>query len=391
MPARLRVPTMALVLFAAVAVEGRGRQLLEIDGVELRGDAQLVVSGGGTCNVLESDTSYEEKKANHGAPMDIWRLNISVHNGSGRWLDHLIAGFQIEAEWPDCTNWEIPEARRFAQPIEWANSNGHIQESGRNVVAPGRTLTHTKFFIVLRDDPEPQFENWSMDFDFAAAPPEAAETPIAAPQMSAEQDMLFWQSIMNSTNRADFEAYLRQFPDGAFRALAQNRLAALDGSGSDFPAANRFPAGTNPQADLDSRQTDQPFRPEPPPAVPAPEPLCRGQADENPCWIALATHPDCYTWNPNPQQNEIARWSGQCSDRRPDGLGTLDWIHDGGWQTSTGVFRGGRSHGHWTYRDSDGTSGEGSYSDGEEHGTWVFRFADGTAETREFVHGEAQQ
>ena len=37
MPARLRVPTMALVLFAAVAVEGRGRQLLEVDGVELRG------------------------------------------------------------------------------------------------------------------------------------------------------------------------------------------------------------------------------------------------------------------------------------------------------------------------------------------------------------------
>ena len=179
MPARLRVPTMALVLFAAVAVEGRGRQLLEIDGVELRGDTQLVLSGGGTCNVLESDTSYEEKKANHGAAMDIWRLDFSVHNGSGRWLDHLIAGFQIEAEWPDCTNWDGPDAGQFAQPIEWANSAGHIQESGRNVVAPGRTLTHTKFFIVLRGDPEPRFENWSMDFDFAAAPP--AESGAGSP------------------------------------------------------------------------------------------------------------------------------------------------------------------------------------------------------------------
>ena len=131
--------------------------------------------------------------------------------------------------------------------------------------------------------------------------------------------------------------------------------------------------------------------PEPPPTVPAPEPLCRGQADENPCWIALATHPGCYTWNPNPQQNEIVRWSGQCSDGRPDGLGTLDWIHDGGWQTSTGTFRRGRSHGHWTNRDFDGSSSEGPYVDGERHGTWVFRFADGTAVIREFVHGEAQQ
>ena len=134
---------MALVLFAAVAVEGRGRQLLEIDGVELRGDTQLVLSGGGTCNVLESDTSYEERKENHGDPMDIWRLDFSVHNGSGRWLDHLIARYGIESEWPECTNWDGPDAGAFAQSVEWANSNGHIQESGHNVVAPGRTLTAT--------------------------------------------------------------------------------------------------------------------------------------------------------------------------------------------------------------------------------------------------------
>ena len=170
MPPRLRVPTIALVVCAALAVEGRGRQLLEVNGIELRGIEQLVLSGGGTCNVLESDTSYEEKKANHGTPMDIWRLDFAVRNGSGRWLDHLIARFQIEAAWPDCTNWNGPDAGQFAQPIEWADSAGHIQESGRNVVAPGQTLTHTKFFIVLRGDPEPRFENWSMDFDFAAGP-----------------------------------------------------------------------------------------------------------------------------------------------------------------------------------------------------------------------------
>ena len=86
-----RVLTTALVLFAILPADLRGRQLLEGDGIELRGNAQLVQSGGGTCNVLESDTSYEERKQNHGAPMDIWRLDFSVHNGSGRWLDHLIA------------------------------------------------------------------------------------------------------------------------------------------------------------------------------------------------------------------------------------------------------------------------------------------------------------
>ena len=117
---------------------------------------------------------------------------------------------------------------QIPQGIEWAGSIGNIQESGRNVVSPGQTLTETRYLIVLRGDPEPRFSNWPMDFDYAAAPPPAgAGSPAAAPPATPEQDNLFWQSIMNSANPADFEAYLAQFPNGVFRALAENRLAAL--------------------------------------------------------------------------------------------------------------------------------------------------------------------
>ena len=230
-----RVLATALVLFAALAADLRGRQLLEVDGIELRGTAHLVLPGGGTCNVLESDTSYEERKQHHGAPMDIWRLDFSVHNGSGRWLDHVIARYGIEAEWPECTNWDGPDAGAFPRSVEWASSAGHIQESGRNVVAPGRTLTTTHLFIVLRGAAEPRFLNWSMDFDFAAAPPPAdsvtgAAGPPAAtrvPSATEEQEIVFWQSIADSRNPVEFEAYLSQFPNGVFRALAEARLAAL--------------------------------------------------------------------------------------------------------------------------------------------------------------------
>ena len=52
----------------------------------------------------------------------------------------------------------------------------------------------------------------------------------------AQQDNLFWQSIVNSTNAADFEAYLRQFPTGTFRALATNRLSVLRAGTADAPA-----------------------------------------------------------------------------------------------------------------------------------------------------------
>ncbi len=120
------VLTTALALFATLAVDLRGRHLLEIDGIELRGNAQPILFGGSTCNVLESDTSYEEKKQNHGARMDIWRLDFSVHNGSGPWLDHLIARHGIESEWPERTNWDGPEAASLPQIVEWANSTGHI-------------------------------------------------------------------------------------------------------------------------------------------------------------------------------------------------------------------------------------------------------------------------
>ncbi len=63
------------------------------------------------------------------------------------------------------------------------------------------------------------------------------------PPASAEQENLFWQSIVNSTDPADFEAYLEVFPNGVFRRLAENRLAALRSLGGDPPASAGRPAG----------------------------------------------------------------------------------------------------------------------------------------------------
>ena len=54
----------------------------------------------------------------------------------------------------------------------------------------------------------------------------AARQPTARPAAS-EAENLFWQSIMNSTNPAEFEAYLRRFPNGMFSELAQIRLEVL--------------------------------------------------------------------------------------------------------------------------------------------------------------------
>ena len=85
----------------------------------------------------------------------------------------------------------------------------------------------------------------------------AAQQPAAA---TAEQENLFWRSIVDSTNPAVFEAYLEQFPNGVFRALAQVRLAELRAPGGDAPAvrgprgggAGSPPAGSRPAVDRDA-------------------------------------------------------------------------------------------------------------------------------------------
>jgi formylglycine-generating enzyme required for sulfatase activity len=60
--------------------------------------------------------------------------------------------------------------------------------------------------------------------------------------LPANPEVLFWQSILTSTSRADFEAYLAQYPNGRFVPLARTRLAALE------PAASPSPAQATPPA-----------------------------------------------------------------------------------------------------------------------------------------------
>ena len=108
---------MALLPLTPSAVHAQ--RLFEMEGIELRGSARVLQYGAGTCNVLEhveTATEYERKKANHGQPVDVWQLDLSVYNGSGKPLDHLIARYGIEAENPPCTNWTGPEAGQVPGP-----------------------------------------------------------------------------------------------------------------------------------------------------------------------------------------------------------------------------------------------------------------------------------
>ena len=73
-------------------------------------------------------------------------------------------------------------------------------------------------------------------------------------ELSGQAELMFWDTIKNSSNPADFKAYLEQFPQGKFAGLARIRSKAADISEVGKPAATkgseRKKADTSP---LDNR------------------------------------------------------------------------------------------------------------------------------------------
>ena len=125
----------------------------------------------------------------------------------------------------------------------------------------------------------------------ARGPAEAGPAAVIAGGSSAvlaQQETVFWQSIVNSASRADFEAYLARWPAGVYAPLARGRLAALEAAaGRAAPvspsAAPDPPRVVPPPAAVDPPRVefvpppaavDPPrVEPVPPPAEPAPPPV----------------------------------------------------------------------------------------------------------------------
>ena len=60
----------------------------------------------------------------------------------------------------------------------------------------------------------------------------------AAPLETQQIELAFWDSMKDSKEADDFAAYLAQFPEGSFRALAETRLASLRSGASEDDATD---------------------------------------------------------------------------------------------------------------------------------------------------------
>lgn len=82
----------------------------------------------------------------------------------------------------------------------------------------------------------------SLDKHQAAAQAPAPASPGAPTAPTASKDdatieTVFWTSIKDGDDPADFEAYVKRYPDGHYVDLARNRLAALSASAATVAAA----------------------------------------------------------------------------------------------------------------------------------------------------------
>ena len=348
---------IAASLFATAVAQGE--TLYQRDGITLEGSVRMVTRGAGVCQVLAENHPpdvYEGMKGNHGQPLDVWRLDFAARNGSGRRLEYLTAHLKIDSEWPPCTNWTGPQGR-YPKTPQWAGSFEVLQKPSG--LEPGEQLSDTVFVLAFHSH-QPRFENWKVDYRFGEG--RAASPPVTA---SPEQENLFWQSIMNSTNPADFESYLEQFPNGVFRSLAQHRLKALE------KTTQADSAGTAPAA-----------------APSRPEPNCEGKAEGAACWMELASPPGCYVWDDYYVPGKPVSWSGACIGGRASGAGTQKWSPHGPIYESMGMYAKGKKQGHWMEQTASNWVAEGPYVDGKRHGWWVNRGSGGDVSEGPYVNGK---
>jgi TIR domain len=73
----------------------------------------------------------------------------------------------------------------------------------------------------------------------APAPSQPAARPLVMTPKVPDQETVFWESIHDSKDAADFQAYLKQYPNGSFAGLAKNRLAALQPAKSVTPESGQ--------------------------------------------------------------------------------------------------------------------------------------------------------
>ncbi|MEO0981552.1 MAG: SUMF1/EgtB/PvdO family nonheme iron enzyme [Pseudomonadota bacterium] len=103
--------------------------------------------------------------------------------------------------------------------------------------------------------------------------PQTAPSEAAAEAPDATIEITYWNSIKDGSEAADFESYLKRYPDGHFADLARNRISALSAAGAaPVPPPPETPKPAPPPAPPVAPEVAKPAPAAPPKPAPAPKP-----------------------------------------------------------------------------------------------------------------------
>jgi curli biogenesis system outer membrane secretion channel CsgG len=84
------------------------------------------------------------------------------------------------------------------------------------------------------------------DFYFRGSSPATSGVPSAGPVDPVVIELAFWESVRNSSNPKDLQAYLERYPNGQFTALAGERLAVASRTLQVAPREGPVNVGNGP-------------------------------------------------------------------------------------------------------------------------------------------------
>ena len=136
----------------------------------------MIHRGAATCQVADHDELHQ---GNHGKPLHVWRVDYGAFNGSGKPLSQLTAHFQIEAEWPPCTDWT--DLGEYPGPVRWVGSFETVQRP--DGMRPGEQAGDKAYLLAIEGQ-QPRLSRWQLDFRFG----EVMGDPVPAPAAQPEPD-----------------------------------------------------------------------------------------------------------------------------------------------------------------------------------------------------------
>ena len=226
---KLRSDTVALFYYAGHGIQVKGKNYVIPIDAHITGEATV------RAEAVDVDTVMDQLAI---SPMNIVILDACRNNPFERKFRSTGGGLaQMDAPKGSLIAYATAPGKTAA---DGDSRNGlYTQELLKHIQTPGLPLEAVfkrvrNGVMAASGDAQTPWEASSLTGDFffrpvAGATMPAAAQPVAAPVDLTAVEVSFWESIKNSADAEDFQAYLDKYPGGQFAALAERRAKKKPG------------------------------------------------------------------------------------------------------------------------------------------------------------------